>query len=834
MAHSMLQQGWRMARRDWRGGELQVVALALLVAVTAVTAVGFFTDRVRGAMLEQAAELLAADRVVQRSGEIPAIWLQQAEAVNLRHSITTLFRSVVLAGDALQLAEVKAVDSRYPLRGELRIADQRYGTERPIASGPPPGDVWLDPQLADRLQVAVEQQIELGELSLRVGAILRDEPDRGADLFTIAPRLLMHRDDLAASGLLGSGALRSERLLLAGEPAALARFDYWLQPQLDESSRLISGREARPELQQALERAERYLGLAALVSLLLAGIAIATSAHHYALRQRSNAALLRCLGVDSATIGQLYLLQIVLLALVTAALGGLLGYLAQWLLAAIIGDLFALSLPVPSLLPWFQGLLIGVVTVVGFALPPLWALRRIPPLQVLRQPSEQLPQAPWFPYLAAGTALFGLLLWQAGDLKLALQVAAGTLLTLLLLWLLAALLVALLGLLRRGTGISWRFGLLNIPRRAAASRLQIMALGSGIMVLLLLSLVRLDLLAHWRNTLPLDAPNHFLIDIRPTQVDALADLLAQRRGVDLPFYPMVRGRLERINSRPVSAADYRSPRAQRLVRREFNLSWSDGLLPGNRLLAGTFHGEDGGDGEVSWSLEQGLAESLAIELGDWLQFRIGDRHISGRVDSLREVDWDSFQVNFFVLTQPGVLEPEAASWITSLYLPPDQRSLLTELIRQFPNVTVIDVAAIMERVRMVIDRVILAVEFVFLFTLLAGITVLLAALQASHRQRQRELALLRSLGVRRRALRQLLLAEFLTLGGVAGGVAALVAALLGWLLATQLFGFDYRPDPLIVWVGIAIGSISSSLIGWWHTRRLLERPPLPLLRQDRQ
>lgn len=825
---NVLRFAWRALRREWRSGELRVLAAALSVAVASVSAVGFFTDRVRQAMEHQAGELLAADLVIESGEPVPAQWRQQAVSLGLETSRTVSFRSVVMAGDRIQLAEVKAVDSAYPLRGELRIADRPFGSDRSVSGAPEPGRAWAEPRLFQALGVQPGSAVNLGESELRMDGVVAFEPDRGGELFSIAPRLMMNIDDLPDTGLLRTGSLATYRLLVAGPPERVARLADRLRGRLEEGQRLVGARQARPELGSAMERAERFLGLAALVSVLLSGVAVATASRRYARRHLDGSAVLRCLGASQRFVASTHLLKLIGLGIIGSAIGVVLGYGAQELLSRVAGELFAGELPAPSLFPVIQGLFTGLVTLAGFGLAPVLALRNVPPVRVLRR--DRVPVAPRALTLYGGAvgSLFLLTLWQVGDSELTALVFGGALGTLAVMALTAWLMVALVQRLRPG-GVAWRFGLANIARRKGASVAQVVAFGLGIMVLLLLSLVRDELLAGWRDSLPADAPNHFLINVLPEQVKPLRTFLAENGQPAVDVHPMVRARLTAVNGDPVSAADYETPRAKRLVRRTFNLSWSEALPPANTLAEGNWWRAEASTGQ--WSVEQGLAQTLGIGVGDRLEFTIAGEPVTGTVVGLRKVEWDSFQVNFFVLGVPGMLERFDASHITSFHVPPERRSMLPELVERFPNVTVIDVDAIMQRVRAIIDRVVLAVEFVFLFTLAAGLTVLFATIQSTHDERLREAAVLRTLGARKRQVFSALAAEFLALGLLSGLLAAAAAVATGYLLAHQVFGFGYTPG-LTPWLtGAGGGALGVGIAGLLGTRRVLGQPPLWTLRR---
>lgn len=820
-----LRQTWR----DARGGELRVLAAALVIACAAVAAVGFFTDRIRLVLDHQAGELLAADLVI--AGTQPPADFLDAEAARrgLAHARTLTFPSVVLNGETSALAELKAVAPGYPLRGTLKVAPEPYAPATDSHGIPARGTVWADAQLLGELGAQVGDRLDVGAGSYTIARVLAYEPDRGGDLFSLAPRLLMHLDDVPATQLVQPGSRVTWRLLLAGAPEALAGYRDWLGLRLPASARVQDVREARPELRVALERAGRFLGLAATAAVLVAGVGIAIAARRYALRHRDAVALMRCFGVTQRRVLALYGIELVLLGLAGGLVGAALGWLAQQGLASILGTLAGGELPAASWRPLPATLATGLVAVLGYAAPPLAQLRTVPPLRVLRR--ESAPADPWTAagYVSATLAAAALVLWQAGEPRLAGYVLAGTLATGVVLAAGAWALTRLLGRLRARVGVAWRFGLANVARRGGASVVQVVAIGIGLMVLLVLTLVRTDLLAGWRASLPPEAPNRFLINIQPGEVAALqAQLRADGLG-GAALHPMVRGRLTQIGDRPVAAADYAEPRAQRLVEREFNLSWAARPQPDNRIVAGTWFGADA-RGRPEVSVEQGLAETLGIRLGDRLRFAVAGQTVEGTVTSLRSVEWDSFNVNFFVVFPPGVLDALPATWITSFYLPPGRQALVAELVRAHPSVTVLDIEALMQKVREIVERVVLGVEYVFLFTLAAGLAVLYAAIQATHDERRHEAALARTLGAPRSVVLQGLIAEFAVLGLLAGVLAATGASALGWGLARQVFDFAYRPDPLLWLAGAAAGVFGVGLAGLAGTRAVLDQPPLATLR----
>lgn len=824
-----LRFAWRTLLRDLRAGDIRVLAAALAIAVAGVTAVGFFTDRARTALAQNAAEMLAADMLLQSRVAPGEDFATTAATLGLQRAHTVSFIGMVSADTGAQLAEVKAVSAAYPLRGKLRIADQAFGAERVATAGPAPGEAWADARLASALKLAQQNYIQLGAKRLRIAQILAYEPDRGGDVFSIAPRLLINAQDVAATGLIQPGSRVEYRQLFAGNSTALAN----LRAQaldLPAGANWQTVRDARPELRVALTRAEQFLGLAALVAAILAGAAIALAARRYSERQFDASAIMRCLGATQTFVVRTYAAYLLMLGAAASAVGLAVGFAVQAALAYALSGLFTEALPPPTARPVLLGFATALTMLLGFAAPPLLRLRNVPPLRVLRRDIGPLPVRAASLYITGTAALLLLLAWHIRDLRLATFVFAGVAAAVAVLTLAAYVLIRALAPLRGRVGVAWRFGLASIGRRAQMSVLQVAAFGAGIMVLLLLAVVRADLLASWQRSLPADAPNHFLINIQRDQVAPLQTFM-QAQGLQAArIYPTVRGRLIALNDKDIRALDYDEDRARRLLNHEFNLSWSDALPQENKIVAGSWWSPASAQSSAQLSVEQGLADTLKLKLGDRLRFRIGASTVEARITSLRTLEWDSFQVNFFVIASPGVLENFPASFITSLHIAPERKSALRALVAQFPNVTVIDVAALMTKVRDIMTRVTGAVEYVFIFSLLAGLAVLAAAIQTTQDERRYEGALLRTLGASRSQLRAGLVAEFATLGGLAGLLAAGTATATGYVLAARVFELPYSVNWWLLASGPLIGGIGIGLVGVLGTRSVVTTPPLLSLR----
>ena len=828
----------RMLRRDWRAGELTVLGLALAVAVASLTSVGFLTDRVGQALIQESHQLLGGDLLLTADHPWSAAIRREAGQRGLDLADSVSFPSMLSAAGESHLAEVKAVSRGYPLRGALRIAPALNLADAETRDIPARGAVWLDERLTAALNVRTGDEITLGSRRFSVSAVLTLEPDRGVNVFAIAPRLLMHLDDLADTGLIQPGSRVSYRLHLTGEASRIAEFNAWVKPALGRGERLEDLSNSRPEIRTMLERAQRFLRLAALLAVVLAAVAVGFAADRYMRRHLDACAVMRCLGARAAQVLAVHGGEFLLFGLLATLSGCLAGYAVQWGLQGLLAGLLLANLPAPSWQPWGHGLLVGMVLVAGFAAPPLLRLRAVSTLRVLRREWASVEPLSLTAYAFGCVSLAALMLWIAGELLLGFVVIAGFAAALGLYALLARSMLALLGRLGLNPAISrfpgLRLGLANLRRHAGASVLQATAIGLGLTALLLLTVARQDLLESWRSKVPADAPNRFIINIQPEQRRPLADFFTTRQLPAPRLEPMVRGRLVAVNEQPITAKSYEDERAQRLVDREFNLSWSDLLPEGNSVTAGRWHGA--GTATVStateFSVEQGLAETLRLALGDKLTYEIAGQRLEGSVTSLRKLDWDSMRVNFFVMTPPAVLERFPSSDITSFHLPAERADLVNELVREFPNLTVIDVGALVRQLQTTLDQVARAVQVVFGFALLAGLMVLYAALQASYDERRYELALLRALGARGGQLRAALLAEFALLGGIAGLLAGIGAAGISWALARWVFHLKYLPDGLMLPIGLVLGALGIALAGWLGTAPVLRRPALESLRGD--
>ena len=831
--------GWRNLWRDWRGGELRLLMAAVTLAVTALTAVGFFSDRLQGGLRRDARQLLGGDVVLVSDHAPDAVWSDQARALGLQTALAQTFPTMARASDgqggASALVALKAVSAGYPLRGQLLLArDAGDRAGEPAEGIPPPGQAWVDPALLDALEIHGGDALLLGDARLRVARLIALEPDRGVGLIGFSPRVMVNAADLPATGLVQPASRVTWRLALAGPDEAVRRYREWAEAELARPGargmRLETLDNARPEMRAALERGGKFLNLVALLAALLSAVALALAARGFAARHLDSCAMLRVLGLPQRRIALAYVAEFLLAGLLASLAGSLLGYAAHhgfvWLLAGLVQA----DLPAPGAWPLVFGLGIGLTLLAAFGLPPVLQLARVPPLRVIRR-ELGLPKTAPLAALALGVAGFAaLLLAVSADLTLGLIAVGG--------FAGAALLFALLAwgaarLLRRWAGrlAGPRWLLLaarQLTARPAYVAAQVSGLAVGLLALALLALLRGDLVASWRAATPADAPNRFVINITPEQGADFRAALAQA-GVRQPdWYPMFRGRLVAVNGREVSPASYPDERARRLVEREFNLSHDEKAPAWNAIAAGRWTAGEAG----AISVEQGLADTLGLQLGDTLRFAVaGAAPLQARITSLRKVDWSSMHVNFFVIFPLADMPPGLPiTWIAA-YRAPRQPGFDNALVRRFPNITNIDMEQTIAQVQRVLDQVIGAVQFLFVFTLAAGLAVLFAAIGATREERAREMAILRALGAGSRLLTGVQCAELAAVGLLAGLLAGAVAMLIGWAMARWAFDFTWTAWPPTPLATAAAGALLALLAGWPSLREVLRRPVMQTLRR---
>ncbi len=820
----------RMLWRDWRAGEVTLLAAAIVIAVAGLTTVSFFTDRVQRALSQQSNQLLGGDLSIVSDRPFAPEFATGAQTRGLAVTRALRFPSMTGYGGESLLSDVKVVAPGYPLRGEIRLADVLFGVERVTHDVPAAGTAWVDDRLLTRLNVKIGDLLAIGQSRLRIAAIVTQEPDSAIGFINSAPRVLINETDVAATGLLQAGSRVRYRLYVAGETAAVDAYRAWAQGRIGAGQSIEGIRDARPEIRSALEKAERFLGLAALVSVVLSAAAIALTARRFVRRHLDGCAVMRCIGAPQSAIVRLYLAHFVVLGAVASAIGCAIGYIAQFALAAWLGSFLGVPLPWPGAGPAVYGLAAGVMLLLGFALPPLISLAQVSTLRVLRR-DLGLPRGWGAAGYALGLAVIcALIMWKAQDMRLGAYVLGGFLATAAVSAGVVLALLRLLSRLRAGGSVSFRYGLANLRRRSLANTLQVVALALGMMALLTLTLIRGDLMHSWQANLRSDSPNRFVVSIQPEQLQPLNKFFSAHGIAQPAIFPMVRGRLIAINGRAVSADDYAEERAKRLVDREFNLSWAGQMQPDNRILAGKWW-DDAAMHPDQLSVEEGISAALGLRLGDRLTYDVAGSDFDAVITSVRKVEWESFRANFFVIAPPQLLQRFPASYMTSLYVPPGRNAVLNELVQEFPNLIVIDVAQIMAQVQKMMDQVASAVQFVFLFTLAAGLIVLYAAIASTRDEREYETALMRALGASRRQIAAVQFAEFALIGTLAGLLAAGGATALGYMLAHKVLNVPYAGNAWIWLIGLVAGGAGIAAAGMLGTYRVLATSPLRVLNE---
>jgi putative ABC transport system permease protein len=824
-----LSLGFRLLGREWKSGELGILLVALTVAVSALTGVGFLVNRIAQSVALQANEVLAADLRLESPVAIRDEYLAEARRRGLSTATSTSVLSVVYRDDFNQLANVRAVSEDYPLRGAVGVSDQPFGASTSLASGPARGEVWPDSKLLAALEVEVGDEVSVGAATFRIARVLITRPDQGGGFGELAPNLLMHADDLSATRLLQPGSRGTRAQLFAGERERIIAFKRWLETNKQRGERLLDVSEASPQIQNATQRAGRFLSLASLVAVLLSAIAVAMSARRYVQRHLDSVALLKTLGASRSFTLAVSLMQLLIIALAAALLGSAFGYLAQeWLLRALQGLLRA-DLPPPDWLPLGLGLLTAIALLTGFALPPLLQLSRVPAMRVLRRDMTAPPPVIWLAFGPAVAAVAFLVYWVVRDIRLFAGFLLGLTVFVAVLAAAGFLLVKVAGSMRGSVGVSWRYGIANLSRRRAESVVQLVAFGLGIMVLLLLAVVRNDLLTDWRRSLPADLPNFFFINIPPDEREQFFGFLDDRGARSSRALPMIRARLTELNDQSIETLEFSDPRGEGYARRDQNITWQAELGEDNQIIAGRWwNASEHGLPLVSISDE--YQQGLGLKIGDRMTFDVAGEIVEAEVASIRKIKWDSFQPNFFVVFPPGLLDELAGTWMTSAYFKPDDSRVITDLVRRFPSISVFDLDDLLTQVRSVIDKAVLAVQSVFLFTLLAGLTVLLAAVQATRDERRYESAMLRTLGASRAIVARGILAEFTALGLLSGVLAATGASVAGYFVARQILQVEYAMNPSLWLIGLLGGASLVAGSGWLATRSVLRQPPVSSLR----
>lgn len=828
-----IKLAWSQTVSLWRAGELKVLVFALVLAVAAITAVSFFTQRIESALNQQGSLLIGGDLAVLADHPIPKAFIEQAHTQEILTTRTYEFPSMVIHGDTSQLVEIKAIEDSFPLRGHLTIG--QFGTDvgRAVQSAPRSGEVWIEPRLATLLDIKLGDQLQVGEAKLVVSALLLREPSRGGNMFSFAPRLMMNASNLAATQLIQYGSRVKYQLLLAATPEIIQRYSTEIKPKLGRGERIEDVRNARPEIKTALDKAQQFLGLSAMVSVVLAMVAMLLSSLPYIKQSLNTFALMRCFGAQQNTVLQILTIQTLIIALFSALIGALLGFIAQLGLAHLAGNLFVETLPPVSALPVLIGILASICMMVAVVLPHAWQMRKLSAMNILRRDTLLMPLSTQAKFLPAAIVMIIMIFWQAQNVKVAVSTIVAMLALSLIVLGFVYIITYLAQKLLMNTPKSKLLGAINLgiqglKRRVALSTVQMIGFCMGLMVIMLLTLIRGDLIRNWQASLPENAPNRFVINIQAAQIDPVNQFFLQQNIQGAAIFPMVRARLIRKNHQLISAVQWQDERAKRLAEREFNLSWAANMQSDNQLLAGRWW-QRSEYGKPYISLEEGLAKSLHIKIGDQLLFDIAGNPLTLTVTSLRKVEWDTMRANFFAVTPPGVLDQFTASHISSFHLPLGAEDSLNQLVKKFSNLTVIDIAALMQQVRGIMHKMSQAIEYVFVFSLVVGVAVLYAALVATREERITEATLMRVFGASRQQVGIAYIAEFACIGFISALLASIAANFLAYYISVNILNIPFQFNLSLVLLSVIIAALMIPLAAWLGLRSFLNIPPRQLL-----
>ena len=819
----------RQLGREWKAGELYVLLLALVIAIGSHTAIGHFTTRISSAMAANANDVIGGDLTLVGSRPADTAMLERAEQLGLRVARAVQFSSVISTNDEILLVGVKAVDDGYPLKGSLKIATELYGQTQSVTTGPMAGEAWVESRVLRALQLQPGDYIELGKTRLAASRILAFEPDRGRNFYSFTPRVLINAQDLEKTGILQPASRVWYRYMFAGATQSVAEYRAWAEAHRLPGQHIHGLGDERPGVAEALDKAQQYMGLAGLVALLLAAVAIAGGGRHYSERHYDTSALLRCMGCRQLDIVVIYLIQLLLLALVGGLLGNGVGWLAQAGLLTAISALLPENIAPPQWSTFYSGLVLAFVVLIGFTLPSVLRLKSVPPQRVLRNDRVPLPVSAWLVYGGAVVLVAAMMWVYTGNLVLTLGMIGGTLAVLAVATLLINALFRLLNALLPGMPVKIRAGMRNLVRRRHQATVQTMAFGLTIMAMLVVVFIRTELIDDWSNALPEDAPNHFVLNIQKSESIAYTQYLKAHEIDGGELYPVVRGRLTRLNGEPMVDHVSKEDEHDESLQRDLNLTWSATLPPDNEIIDGRWWSEDAD--EPLASVESELAQRLNINLGDRLTLFTGEQEWQARVGSIRRVQWDNFKPNFYLIFNPGTLDHLPATWINSFHLDGPDKGKLVGLVKRFPSITLLEVDIILNQVKGIIRQVTLAIEAILGFVLAAGVVVTLAAIKSSMRERMREGALLRTLGAERALLRQSQWSEFAGMGLLSGMFGVLGAEIINALLYHRVFELDYAPA---WWAWPVIPILSAVLIGLAGvagSSRVLRQSPIASLRQ---
>ncbi|MDV6317046.1 ABC transporter permease [Idiomarina sp. HP20-50] len=826
---------FRLLKQELRRGELTIMALAIILSVTAVLSLSIFSDRLQAGLTERSSEFLAADRVLSSRRDIPQDWLEQARQMQLDTAWKVMFNSMAFSDGNMTLVDIKAVSSGYPLRGELKIADQPFTKGYVTDKLPAKGEAWVASQLFQALQLEIGDTIELGNSSFKVTKVVTYEPDVGFSVFTDSPNVIIPHSQLDETGLVQPGSRVRFNVLMAGGNNAIDAYEEWLLPRLnDDTHSWRSIEDGDSPLSRSLNRAERFMMLASLLGVVLAATAVAVAAQRYCQRNYDVVAIFKTLGASRQQIRRIFMLHLLLLTAASVAIGMALGWGIQYLVIEWVAQKLGTTLPQAGWQPYVLAGATGVISAVMFTLYPLFRLVAIPPLRVLHRQLTAGNAVRWLQWVLSGGTIYALLVIYSQQWWLSTALFAGGAVAAVLLLGLGRLFISASRRAGMQAGSSWRLAMAGLQRRAAANSVQMLSFSTAIMLLLLVVVLRNDLLEDWRNQLPADAPNYFAINIAQDKVDDMQAMFKRENIPSTDLYPIVPGRLTHINGEKLQDEVTKEDRdddeteGREGIGRELSLTWRETLPPNNKLTAGEWWGENE---KPQVSVELNVSERLDIKVGDELRFNLGGEEFTVPVTSLRKADWNTLQPNFYMIFNTSTLEDFPATYITSFRLDEERKSELYDLFKPFPQTSLIDLDAMIKQIREVIGQVSLAIVFVLVLVIIAGTLVLVAQVQASMEERQKELVILRTLGAPGKLLSRSITYEFLVLGAISGLIATLAMEISLFILQNQVFNMT----PVIHWklwlLGPVFGALVVAVLGRLSCYRLIQRNTAQLIRK---
>ncbi len=834
---------WRLFRHEARRGELTIILFAIVLSVAAVLSLSLFSERLQEALTAKSAEFIAADRVLDsRNEKANPAWLEKAQSLGLQTASQNYTSSMAFAGENMQLVDVRAASEGFPLKGKIKIADEPFSPGEETATLPAANEAWVNSRLFQDLGITLGDSIEVGDARFTVTKALISVPDEGFSLFSTNPKVLIRKSAFADAGISGPGSRVTYSYFFTGDEAQLEEFYDWLRPQLNrEVHRWQSVNDDDSAVGRSVNRAGQYFLLASLLAIVLACVSIGVAAQRYSQRHYDPVAIFKTLGASQAMVQKIYLLQISFISVAGILLGLVLGFGFQQAVVWALQNRIEVSLDIWHVRPVLIAIFTGAVCAVLFSLYPLLKLFSVPPLRVLRRDLGANMSARVIQYLAAASAIW-LLMWAySGNVKISAILFASGVLLVAVLMVVTMLLIRLGRKLGQGRMGAWQLAWARISRRAMDNSVQLISFAVTIMLLLVVLVMRNDMIKQWQDQLPQGTPNYFITNITDSQKQALENAFSAEQVTLDGFYPVVRGRFVAVNGEQVRSEvrkektgeeEQDGGRQQRSgLGREANLTWSDSLQTDNRIVEGQWLDTPLADGKFGVSVESGVAERLDIKLGDVLTFNIGSEVVDAEVSSLREVNWQTMQPNFFFVLEPVAMQQFMPTYISSFYLAAEDKPKLASLLRPFANVTLFDVDAQINQLRDIVDQVSAAVEFILVLVLAAGSLVLIAQVQASMDERQQELAILRTLGAKGSLIRASVLFEFLIIGAVAGLMAALANEVALGLLQRQVFDMQAQLHGEYWLLAPIVGAMIVGLLGAAGCWRLLRLNTAALLRQ---